>query len=256
MIYARAIDPVEAVAEGFDPGLTGTIGVRVLDPGTNTTIVPRQTAGISELVVNGGVYGVTLDPIGQEGSFLVVWDDNATPPQVASEELLVSNAPVITPPGSGYTIPARVRAVVAPAASTEGSASGLSDSELQEAIDEASTIIDSRLASDYTVPFPDPPPAVQIIARDLAAYLATLTYRKGNPLPDNDPVARRYAVATGLLDEIVKGKAILPQLGSGDAGQAAVQNAYEGDLFRLEDFGLGATGYAPVPGPYRSIRMD
>lgn len=123
-----------------------------------------------------------------------------------------------------------------------GTAACLSDDKLQEAIDEATSEVDGRLAVRYSTPFADPAPAlVANITRDVAAYLATLTHRKGNPMAQDDPVRLRYARASTLLAQLVSGGVSL-DVGlnpPADEAQVVVVNPYEGDLFTMDDFGLG-----------------
>lgn len=92
----------EATTSGWASGLTGTIGVRVLDNVGGTTIA-RTTLGITELVAGSGVYVVTLTAPGAGGQYSVLWDDglgNWSQP----EDLVVATtlaAPVGGPPGPG-----------------------------------------------------------------------------------------------------------------------------------------------------------
>ena len=63
-----------------------------------------------------------------------------------------------------------------------GSAAGMSDTQLGAACVEADTEVIGRVYKRYpTLPDPGPPLLVSI-AVDIAAYLATLTVRRGDPL--------------------------------------------------------------------------
>lgn len=158
-----------------------------------------------------------------------------------------------------YTDPDEVRAVLSFAgASDTRSPSGATDEQLTSAIEDARVEIDARLAVRYPAPFDDPdnaarkpvPPVVKRINRDIAAYLATLTFLRGAPLVAEHPVALRYASAQNLLNGIATGKITLDLPGGNPADQpaenapgATVVNPYSGDMFTAAGFGIGrATG--------------
>jgi hypothetical protein len=111
VIYAQATHTFEALVEGLPTGLTGTLGVRIVDPPAGTTVAARTTAGIVEQVAGSGVYGVVLTAPGV-GEYAVVWDTGGGTPVFASEELLVSAGPpsVAPNPGPSYTTPDALRA--------------------------------------------------------------------------------------------------------------------------------------------------
>lgn len=80
----------EAVASGFASGLTGTIGVRILDNAGATTTA-RVTAGIAEYPASSGVYYVTLTAPSTAGQYTILWDNGtATPGNIATEDLVVA----------------------------------------------------------------------------------------------------------------------------------------------------------------------
>lgn len=148
-----------------------------------------------------------------------------------------------------YTDPETVRTILAPDGSTGlGSAASMSDAGIQQAIDEATSEIDGRLAVRYTTPFDHdslPVPAlIATIARDNAAYLATLTYRQGDPLPPGHPILLRYQRSSTLLAQIGTGVVSLdvipdppPEL---DSGTATVINPNGDDvMFTMEGLGIG-----------------
>jgi hypothetical protein len=71
--------PFETVVQGFPTGLTGTVGVQVID-NAGGIAVPRGTAGISEVTVLGvgsGIYVATLTAPLSLGQYTVVWDKGA-----------------------------------------------------------------------------------------------------------------------------------------------------------------------------------
>jgi phage gp36-like protein len=154
-----------------------------------------------------------------------------------------------------YVTPEEVRGVLSFAgASDTRSAAGVTDPQLISAIEDARTEIDARLAVRYPTPFDDPasaekpvPPVVKRINRDMAAYLATLTFLKGAPMADGHPVALRNGSAQSLLQGIATGKITLDLPGGLPADQpaenkpggATVVNRYEGAMFTPGSFGIG-----------------
>lgn len=135
-----------------------------------------------------------------------------------------------------------VREALAPEGnfSDQATAASLTDNQITDALVEATSEIDAAVKG---APFASNaiPAIVQAICRDVAAYLATLTHRKGLELPAEHPVALRYKRAEALLAAAAAGKLDLsaPAAGEEAAGGVAVVNPYEGDLFTLESQGLG-----------------
>jgi hypothetical protein len=116
-------------------------------------------------------------------------------------------------------------------------AASLGDPQLTDALTEASSEIDGRVKG---APFSGTPsPVIQGITRDIAAYLASLTHRKGVELPERHPVALRYQRAQNLLAAAEKGALDFSDTTESDAGEVVAVNRYDGDLFTLEDFDLG-----------------
>lgn len=90
MIEASAGSTVYAVAEGFASGLTGTIGIRVLNNATGATTTARTTSGISESPASSGRYVATLTAPSSDGAYSVLWDTGSVSPStIVSEELNV-----------------------------------------------------------------------------------------------------------------------------------------------------------------------
>jgi phage gp36-like protein len=113
-----------------------------------------------------------------------------------------------TPP---YTDIPRVRSAVTRAADTAGTAGGVAEATLEQAIRTAQSTIDSRLGNLYVVPFNPVPPLIRDIATALAAYDADLTFREVRDYSSElNPVLLRYKWASGLLTDIAKGTATLP----------------------------------------------
>lgn len=143
-----------------------------------------------------------------------------------------------------YVNPADVRSALAGSATLPGTAAALSDDDLFEAIYEAQAEVNGRLEGrGYTTPMIDTAGLVVQITRNVAAYVATLTYRRGNPIQPGDPVLLRYQRAQGLLKDISSGALPLavPAGGGTDAASSenvAVSNPIDGDLWNACDFDL------------------
>lgn len=82
----------------FPTGLTGTLGVRVIDNQGNTTIA-RTTSGIAEYPDGSGIYAVTLTSPGAPGQYSIVWDDAAG--HWADDDLVVTSEISVTVIGTG-----------------------------------------------------------------------------------------------------------------------------------------------------------
>lgn len=90
MITAAPSSTFEATASGFATGLTGTIGVRILDNAGATTTA-RVTAGIAEYPASSGVYYVSLTAPSTAGQYTLLWDNGSTTPgNIATENLVVT----------------------------------------------------------------------------------------------------------------------------------------------------------------------
>lgn len=142
---------------------------------------------------------------------------------------------------SYYVSPDEVRLILAGSENNSGTAAGLSDADINEAITEAQQEVDGRLSDKYTTPFTSPPAIVVSITKNIAAYLATLTYRRGNPIQTTEPIALLYTRAQNLLAQIVSGAFPLqsPTDGSDEAATGpAVSNPTDGDLWSENDFRL------------------
>jgi hypothetical protein len=97
MIYVVPGDNFEATLSGAPTGLTGTLGVRILDNAGGTTLA-RQTSGISEFPAGSGFYAVTLAAPTDTGQYTVMWDTGTVSPSTTfTDDLVVSG----TPFGSG-----------------------------------------------------------------------------------------------------------------------------------------------------------
>lgn len=139
-----------------------------------------------------------------------------------------------------YTTRTQLREALSPGGDPDdpGSASSLDDDTLDLAIREAQSEVDAKVpGAPFTRTVPD---VVATITRDIAAYLATMTHRRGEPMTVDDPVRLRYGRAKGLLDDLAKGAASVGSEGGADAsGEASVVNPYDGALWQLDDLGLG-----------------
>lgn len=97
MIQVEPNAAFEAVAK-FPTGLTGTLGVRLIDNVGGTTI-NRATAGITEYPAGSGIYQKTLTAPGTAGQYTIVWDDAAG--HFAPDDLLVTTEVTSATIGSG-----------------------------------------------------------------------------------------------------------------------------------------------------------
>lgn len=182
------------------------------------------------------------------GWYQLVWVDAAG--REDASDAVYSSAEI-----SVYTSVQAVRRALAPGGSedaTLGTAASLADQDLYRAIGEAAAEINSKLSARYSLPFTDPtPPLLEALNRDIAAFLATLVYRRNQPLPAEDPVRLRYQRAQALLDRLADGRAELlgqdAQGTIGESGEATVVNILDDQsLFGLEDFSLSG-GYPRLP---------
>jgi phage gp36-like protein len=187
-----------------------------------------------------------------DARYLPIWNDGTQDIEDVESAFKVSLS-VITPVGPGYVSVADVREVLSPGGSTDptlGDAASLSDQDIQDAINDAHAQVEGRLAQRYTVPFADPPVLVMRIESAIAAYLATLSYRRGTPIDQTHPLSLRYGRATALLDQAATGKLDLVDAAAPtevtQTAVADVENMYEGTLFDVSTFGLGVDG-RPVP---------
>ena len=157
-----------------------------------------------------------------------------------------------------YCTVAQLRQALAPGSLTDlanpptppsRTAADLSNEQLQSEIDEAASIVESGLSGLYVTPVANDPSTgsvphpVDFWVRNIAAYLATCTFRKSQDFSDNDPVARRYNLTMARLSAVTKGTESLnipTTVGSDSAAQGASApvNAYSGNLFAAEDFNI------------------
>ncbi|MGW1676030.1 phage protein Gp36 family protein [Saccharopolyspora sp. NPDC002376] len=144
---------------------------------------------------------------------------------------------------AAYATPDNVRAVLArKPGEWAGTAAELSDEALTNQIKSAQAQVDGRLSVRYRVPFDPVPGLVADITRDIAAYLADLTYRQGLDYEsDRDPVVLRYQQAIAMLERIATGQVDLPDAPE-IGGLLSGRNRYGGALFGLDDFGLKVRG--------------
>lgn len=122
------------------------------------------------------------------------------------------------------------------------SAASMSDSDIQDKIDEADALIDGYLTARYALPIEgEVPPVLRMISRDLAASYATLTYLGSIPIAQNHPVQIRAGAAMATLEKIRTGEIMLSLPGAGSQQRSdnpVVENLYDGDMFTLGQFDL------------------
>lgn len=125
----------------------------------------------------------------------------------------------------------------------QGTAASLTDDALDDAIAEATSRVNTRLAGRYDVPFDPVPVMVGFITRDIAMWLAYLTFREVRDLnTELDPVHLRYKAAEALLIDLQNGKTTLPDVPDADPGEGGtaviVINDPSTDMFTECDFQL------------------
>lgn len=93
MIYAQPGSAFSASVLGMPTGLTGTLGVRVINAASGATVVARATAGITEVVAGSGSYVAQIAAPGTPGRYVVLWDTGTVSPSTtAAEDLVVSTS--------------------------------------------------------------------------------------------------------------------------------------------------------------------
>lgn len=92
---------------------------------------------------------------------------------------------------------------------TSNTAADLPDVGIQDAVDQASSEVDTFLSGPYD-PTDDIPDVIRFWTRDIAAYYATLTWRKGMDLTPQDPVQLRYNTAITRLQSVSEGQLDIP----------------------------------------------
>lgn len=129
-------------------------------------------------------------------------------------------------------------------------AADLSDDQLNTEIDQADQTIDGYISRFYATPVSDEDAAkspVKTWSTNIAAYLATLTNRRGKDLSPNDPVVLRYTQTMVQVLAVNKGAMSLPITpqsgGSLSAGAGAVLNQPYFDPFACNT--LGFRGHEP-----------
>jgi phage gp36-like protein len=151
-----------------------------------------------------------------------------------------------------YCSVADVRIALTQAGSATGSntAADMDDVTISDSIYEASGVIDGYIGGSYQ-PSDTVPPIVTFWCRDVAAFLATCTWRKSKDFAAMDPVWLRYQWVLGQLNGLGAGSIVLPGGGpsnpTGSSG-ATVVNPYPCTLFTPCDFDLlgESEGASPV----------
>lgn len=171
-----------------------------------------------------------------------------------------------------YTTPDTIRGVLDPDFDpnitepdhVSQTAAALDDAQLLDAIGQATARVNSYIGARYQIPVSDADlaaePQIGTITTDVAAYRATLTYSRSQPLDPTDPVALRYRDAMLDLVAIRDGKATLnvaPAIigNVAEAGSSGIIDAGSLGLFDARDVGFGRVrsgsyypgGYVPFP---------
>ena len=137
----------------------------------------------------------------------------------------------------------------------KSTAASLPDAQIEDAINEAEDTIRAFIASRYKIVIAEvedgneyvsvAPKPLRGWCRDLAAFLAALTFRRNKDLGEDDPIRLRWAMVMGFLKDVRDGKMDLDLPGPDDDTDSQgvhVENLYQGKLFGMEDVGLGYDG--------------
>lgn len=118
-------------------------------------------------------------------------------------------------------------------------AADMDDAALTDAIAEASSVVDTYVGGPYG-PADSVPDMVIYWTRDVAAFLATCTFRRSKDFETMDPVLLRYQQAIGRLQGIFTGTTAMQssQMPTTDIFTGAVYNLYHGILFPMWAFDL------------------
>jgi phage gp36-like protein len=125
------------------------------------------------------------------------------------------------------------------ATSGTNTAADMDDATLQDAIAEASSVVDTYVGGPYG-PSDSVPNMVVYWTRDVAAFLATCTWRQSKDFEALDPVLLRYQQAVERLAGIFTGTTSMPssQMPTQDVFTGAVCNTIPITLFHASDFDL------------------
>lgn len=133
----------ETVAAGFATGLTGTIGVQVID-NAGATSIARATAGITEYPAGSGIYQATLTSPAAAGQYTIVWDNGSvTPGNVATEDLVVGASSVALVGGTVYVSATTLKA-------TLGITNTALDADITAACEAASRAVEQETGRVFT----------------------------------------------------------------------------------------------------------
>lgn len=160
-----------------------------------------------------------------------------------------------------YSTVTDVRSALFPGAGAEPTedkttAASLPNEQIVDAINEADSTVNTYLSvpGDRKVTMENDAATqpVRYWSRNIAAYLATLTFRRGKDLGQDDPVRLRYTATIGLLTAIRDGKTgnpLEPADPAPGSGGIEVFNQYDGNLFSPDDFFGPVTRHSNYPGP-------
>lgn len=93
MIKTTVSTQIIAILENAPTGLTGTVGVEIVDNDNDSIAIAYTTDGIVEYPNGSGTYQYTFVTPGTGGNYLIVWGINTplTPENTFSEELILTN---------------------------------------------------------------------------------------------------------------------------------------------------------------------
>jgi phage gp36-like protein len=138
-----------------------------------------------------------------------------------------------------------VRVALTQSGETSGTntAADMNDLTIDDSIAEASAQVDVYIGGPYRPDLGDVvPDAVKYLTRDVAAFLATCTWRKSKDFAAMDPVLLRYNWAISQLNAISSGASSLADMPTSPEDMATVINPYGFTLFYPWQFDLTGRG--------------
>lgn len=142
-------------------------------------------------------------------------------------------------------------------------AADMDDTTITDSIAEGSAQVDVYIGGPYRPDLGDiVPDIIKYLTRDVAAFLATCTWRKSKDFAADDPVLMRWNWAIEQLKAFASGAASIPGGGPTNVDEVAtVANPYPFTLFYPWQFDLwgrsyyGGSPYAPLSA-FRVAELD
>lgn len=152
-----------------------------------------------------------------------------------------------------YSLPADIREAVAPDGNFSGTCAELTDDQLTQHLTRAQSVVDASTGKAFTDT--NVPPLLKGLVLALGAYYATLAYRKGKDLSQQDPIYLLYQDAEATLTQIRNSEIDIVSPVDTDAVPAETSPKvinpllYGATAFTKEDFGLVVVPAGGMDGP-------